>query len=71
MYRDQGRFSLGRFPNQFRDMLNQNLIQVSRVKGKICFFSASADDGQQVYLYMTDYEADQLLQHLQKLLDEK
>jgi hypothetical protein len=71
MYRDQGRFALDLYPNRFRDMRYQDFVQISRVKGAILISSFRESDGEGVYVHMTDYEANQLLQYLQKLLDEK
>ena len=70
MYHDSVRIKFGDFPDRFRDIRNKNFIQVSRINGKICFFSAREDDGENIYVFMTDYEADQLIQYLQKLLNE-
>ncbi len=71
MYRDQSKFQLDLYPNRFRDMRYQDFVQISRVKGAILISSFRESDGEGVYVHMTDYEANQLLQYLQKLLDEK
>jgi hypothetical protein len=71
MYHDSVGLKLGHFDNRFGDSINKNFVQVSKVNGLICFFTARYEDGANVYVFMTQYEADQLLQHLQKLLDEK
>ncbi|TAG95574.1 MAG: hypothetical protein EAZ20_00195 [Bacteroidetes bacterium] len=71
MYHDSVRWTFGPHLDRFRDVRNPNFVQVSRVNGHICFFSASESDSNQVYVFMTDYEADQLIQYLQKLLNEK
>jgi hypothetical protein len=71
MYHDSVRWTYGNFDIRFRDTLNKNFVQVSKVHGLISFFSARESDGESVYVFMTQYEADQLLQHLQKLLNEK
>lgn len=52
-------------------MRHQDFVQISRVKGAILISSFRESDGEGVYVHMTDYEANQLLQYLQKLLDEK
>jgi hypothetical protein len=71
MYRDSWRFTLGQSPNQFRDCWSRDFVQVTKVKSQICFFTARYEDGANIYVFMTQYEANQLLQHLQKLLNEK
>ena len=71
MYRDQGKFQLDVYPNRFRDMQNQNFVQITRLKGAILISSFRESDGEGVYVFMTDYEANQMLFHLQKLLNEK
>ena len=71
MYHDSVRLKLGEFPNRFRDTLNKNFVQVTKVKGHICFFTAREEDGANVYVFMTQYEANELLKHLQQLLNEK
>jgi hypothetical protein len=71
MYHDFWRLTLGHCPNQFRDTLNKNFVQVTKVKGHICFFTARESDGESVYVFMTQYEANQMMLHLQKLLNEK
>ena len=71
MYRDQGKFQLDLYPNRFRDMQNQNFVQITRLKGAILISSFRELDGEGVYVFMTDYEANQLLQYLQKLLNEE
>jgi hypothetical protein len=71
MYRDQGKFQLDLYPNRFRDMQNQNYVQLNRLKGAILISSFRESDGEGVYVFMTDYEANQLLQYLQKLLNEE
>lgn len=71
MYHDSVRWTFGNHVDRFRDMHSPNFVQITRINGKICFFSASEADSNQVYVFMTDYEADQLIQHLQKLLNEK
>jgi len=71
MYHDSVRITFGDFSDRFRDIRNKNFVQVSRVNGKICFFSAREHDGETIYVFMTDYEAEKLIQYLQKILDEK
>jgi hypothetical protein len=71
MYRDQGNFQLDLYPNRFRDMQNQNYVQINRLKGAILISSFRESDGEGVYVFMTDYEANQLLQYLQKVLNEE
>jgi hypothetical protein len=71
MYRDQGKFQLDLYPNRFRDMQNQNYVQINRLKGAILISSFRESDGEGVYVFMTDYEANQLLQYLQKVLNEE
>jgi hypothetical protein len=71
MYRDQDKFQLDLYPNRFRDMQNQNYVQINRLKGAILISSFRESDGEGVYVFMTDYEANQLLQYLQKVLNEE
>ena len=71
MYRDQGNFQLDLYPNRFRDMQNQNYVQINRLKGAILISSFRESDGEGLYVFMTDYEANQLLQYLQKVLNEE
>ena len=33
--------------------------------------SAREDDGEEVFVFMTEYEAEQMINYLRKLLDEK
>ncbi len=35
------------------------------------FASAREDDGEEVFVFMTEYEAEQMINYLRKLLDEK
>lgn len=71
MYHDSGKSIVETNPPRFRDMRSQCFVQFSRINGAI-FMSAYRDsDGEGVYISMTDYEANRLIQHLQKLLDEK
>jgi hypothetical protein len=71
MYHDSVRLKLGEFPNRFRDSMNKNFVQVTKVKSEICFFTAREEDGANIYVFMTQYEANELLKHLQQLLNEK
>ena len=58
------------FRSRFRDMRSQCFVQFSRINGAI-FMSAYRDsDGEAVYISMTDYEANRMIEHLQKLLNE-
>lgn len=59
------------YPNQFRDLERQNLVQIDRLRGAILISSYRDSDGEGVHVLMTDYEANRLIEHLQKLLDEK
>lgn len=52
-------------------MQNQNYVQINRLKGAILISSFRESDGEGVYVFMTDYEANQLLQYLQKVLNEE
>ena len=71
MYRDSGKSIVETNPPRFRDIRSQCFVQFSRINGAI-FMSAYRDsDGEGVYISMTDYEANRLIEHLQKLLDEK
>jgi hypothetical protein len=70
MYRDQGKFQLDLYPNRFRDMQNQNFVQIIRINGAILISSFRELDGEGVYVFITDYEANQMMLHLQKLLNE-
>jgi hypothetical protein len=71
MYHDSWRFTFGEFPNRFKDCWTKDFVQVTKVKSQICFFTAREEDGANIYVFMTQYEATQLLLHLQKLLNEK
>jgi hypothetical protein len=71
MYHDSVRLKLGDFTNRFRDTRNNNFVQVSKVRSQICFFTASESDGESVYVFMTQYEAEQMIKYLRTLLDEK
>jgi hypothetical protein len=70
MYHDSVRLTFGEFPNRFRDTRNKNFVSISRVAGQILIHSAREDDGEQVYVFMTDYEAQQMLEYLKKMIDE-
>lgn len=71
MYRDSGRSIIETNPPRFRDMRSQCFVQFSRINSAI-FMSAYRDsDGEGVYVFMTDYEVNRMIEHLQKLLDEK
>lgn len=35
------------------------------------FASAREDDGEEVFVFMTEYETEQMINYLRKLLDEK
>jgi hypothetical protein len=71
MYRDSSRSIVETNPPRFRDMRSQCFVQFSRINGSI-FMSAYRDsDGEGVYISMTDYEVNRMIEHLQKLLDEK
>jgi hypothetical protein len=71
MYHNQSNFQLDVYPNRFRDMHNQNFVQITRLKGAILISSFKESDGEGVYMFMTDYEVKRMIEHLQKLLDEK
>lgn len=71
MYRDSGKSILEANPNRFRDMHCQNFVQANRINHAILISSFRDTDGEGVYVLMTDYEANRLIEHLQKLLDEK
>jgi len=49
----------------------QNFVQANRINHAILISSYRDTDGQGVYVLMTDYEANRLIERLQKLLDEK
>jgi hypothetical protein len=71
MYHDSIRLKLGDFPDRFRDIRNKNFVQVSKVNSKICIFTARESDGESMYVFMTQYEAEQMIKHLRILLDEE
>jgi hypothetical protein len=70
MYHDSWRFTFGLFPNRFRDTRNKNFVSISRVAGQVLIHSAREDDGAEVHVFMTDYEAEQMLNYLKKILNE-
>jgi len=71
MYHDSVRWTFGSHPNRFRDTLNKNFVRISKVNGQIMLASAREDDGEEVFVFMTEYEAEQMINYLRKLLDEK
>ena len=71
MYHDSVRLKLGDFPDRFRDTRNKNFVQVSKVNSQICIFTARESDGESIYVFMTQYEAEQMISYLRKLLDEE
>ena len=71
MYRDSVSIKFGDFPDRFRDTLNKNFVRIAKVNSQIMFASAREEDGQEVFVFMTQYEAEQMINYLRKLLDEK
>ncbi len=71
MYHDDKKYMAYSYPNQFRDLERQNLVQIDRIRGAILISSYRDTDGEGVHVLMTDYEANRLIEHLQKLLNEK
>ena len=71
MYHDDKKYIAYTYPNQFRDLERQNFVQIDRLRGAILISSYRDSDGEDVHVLMTDYEANRLIEHLQKLLDEK
>lgn len=63
--------TFGTHPDRFRDTLNKNFVSVTKFHSQICVFAARESDGESVYVFMTQYEATQMMLHLQKLLNEK
>ena len=51
-------------------MQNQNFVQIIRINGAILISSFREVDGEGVYVFITDYEANQMILYLQKLLNE-
>jgi hypothetical protein len=70
MYHDSVRWTFGSYPDRFRDTRNKNFVRIAKVNGQIMFVSAREDDGQEVFVFMTQYEAEQMINYLRKLLDE-
>lgn len=71
MYHDSVRWTFGSHPDRFRDTRNKNFVRIAKVNGQIMLASAREDDGQEVFVFMTQYEAEQMINYLRKLLDEK
>lgn len=71
MYHDSVRWTFGSHPDRFRDTRNKNFVRIAKVNSQIMFASAREEDGQEVFVFMTEYEAEQLINYLRKLLDEK
>ena len=71
MYRDDKKYMAYSYPNRFRDLQRQNFVQIDRINGAIFISSYRDTDGEGVHVLMTDYEANQMMLHLQKLLNEK
>ena len=71
MYHDSVRWTYGNHFDRFRDTTNKNFVSISKFHSQICVFAAREWDGESVYVFMTQYEAHQMMLHLQKLLNEK
>lgn len=71
MYHDSVRWTFGNHSDRFRDTRNKNFVRIAKVNSQIMFASAREEDGQEVFVFMTEYEAEQLINYLRKLLDEK
>jgi hypothetical protein len=71
MYHDSVRWTFGSYSDRFRDARNKNFVRIAKVNSQIMFASAREDDGQEVFVFMTQYEAEQMINYLRKLLDEK
>jgi hypothetical protein len=71
MYHDSVRWTYGGHPDRFRDTRNKNFVRIAKVNSQIMLASAREDDGQEVFVFMSQYEAEQMINYLRKLLDEK
>jgi hypothetical protein len=71
MYHDSVRWTYGSHPDRFRDTRNKNFVRIAKVNSQIMLASAREDDGQEVFVFMSQYEAEQMINYLRKLLDEK